>query len=72
MLNKILSETHPQGKKFAIIENEFGEIGIDEELIVGREELGEEKRIESAATVQRMVKVNVAVEERRKEEEYQE
>ena len=32
LLNRILSEPH--GKKFAVIVNEFGEIGIDNELIV--------------------------------------
>ena len=30
LLNHILSEPH--GKRFAVIENEFGEIGIDNEL----------------------------------------
>jgi G3E family GTPase len=36
LLNRILSEPH--GKKYAVIVNEFGEIGIDNELIVGAEE----------------------------------
>ncbi len=36
MLNRILSEPH--GKKFAVIVNEFGEIGIDNELIVNADE----------------------------------
>jgi G3E family GTPase len=36
LLNRILSEPH--GKKFAVIVNEFGEIGIDNELIVGADE----------------------------------
>ena len=31
LMNRILSENH--GKKFAVIENEFGEVGIDDELI---------------------------------------
>lgn len=45
LLNHILHEMH--GKKLAIIENEFGEIGIDDKLITaGREELGEENIIE--------------------------
>ncbi len=35
-LNRILSEPH--GKKFALIVNEFGEIGIDNELIVNADE----------------------------------
>src|SRR5262249_18953503 len=33
LLNRILSEPH--GQKFAVIVNEFGEIGIDNDLIVG-------------------------------------
>lgn len=33
MLNRILSEAH--GQKIAVIVNEFGEIGIDNQLIVG-------------------------------------
>jgi len=36
LLNRILSEPH--GKKYAVIVNEFGEIGIDNELVVGAEE----------------------------------
>jgi G3E family GTPase len=36
LLNRILSEPH--GRKFAVIVNEFGEIGIDNELIVNAEE----------------------------------
>jgi G3E family GTPase len=36
LLNRILTEPH--GKKFAVIVNEFGEIGIDNELIVGADE----------------------------------
>ncbi len=32
LLNRILSENH--GKKYAVIVNEFGEIGIDNDLIV--------------------------------------
>ncbi|MGQ9371678.1 CobW family GTP-binding protein [Azospirillum sp. ST 5-10] len=36
LLNRILSEPH--GKRFAVIVNEFGEIGIDNELIVGADE----------------------------------
>jgi hypothetical protein len=39
LLNKILREKSPN-KKIAVIENEFGEIGIDDSLIVGREDLG--------------------------------
>ena len=36
LLNRILSERH--GKKYAVIVNEFGEIGIDNDLIVGADE----------------------------------
>jgi len=36
LLNRILSEEH--GKKYAVIVNEFGEVGIDNDLIVGADE----------------------------------
>ncbi len=36
LLNRILSENH--GKKYAVIVNEFGEIGIDNDLIVESDE----------------------------------
>jgi G3E family GTPase len=36
LLNRILSESH--GKRYAVIVNEFGEIGIDNELIVESDE----------------------------------
>src|SRR3954467_5995972 len=36
LLNRILSEDH--GKRYAVIVNEFGEIGIDNDLIVGSDE----------------------------------
>jgi G3E family GTPase len=36
LLNRILTEPH--GKKFAVIVNEFGEIGIDNDLVVGADE----------------------------------
>jgi len=36
LLNRILSENH--GQKYAVIVNEFGEIGIDNDLIVGADE----------------------------------
>jgi len=45
LLNKILREKNPN-KKIAVIENEFGEIGIDDSLIVGKEDLGKECIIE--------------------------
>ena len=37
LLNRILSENH--GKKLAVIENEFGEVGIDDELVKQRIQL---------------------------------
>ena len=36
LLNRILTEHH--GKRFAVIDNEFGEIGIDNDLVVGADE----------------------------------
>ena len=36
LLNRILSEPH--GKRYAVIVNEFGEIGIDNDLVVGVDE----------------------------------
>ena len=36
LLNRILTEDH--GKRYAVIVNEFGEIGIDNDLIVGADE----------------------------------
>ncbi|MBI1274134.1 MAG: GTP-binding protein [Alphaproteobacteria bacterium] len=36
LLNRILSEQH--GKKYAVVVNEFGEIGIDNELVVNSDE----------------------------------
>jgi len=36
LLNRILSEKH--GKRIAVIENEFGEVGVDSELVIGAEE----------------------------------
>jgi G3E family GTPase len=36
LLNRILTEAH--GKRYAVIVNEFGEIGIDNDLIVGADE----------------------------------
>jgi G3E family GTPase len=36
LLNRILSEPH--GQKYAVIVNEFGEIGIDNDLIIGADE----------------------------------
>jgi G3E family GTPase len=36
LLNRILSETY--GKRYAVIVNEFGEVGIDNDLIVNADE----------------------------------
>ena len=36
LLNRILSENH--GKRYAVVVNEFGEIGIDNDLVVGADE----------------------------------
>src|SRR3990167_8320764 len=36
LLNRILTEDH--GKRYAVIVNEFGEVGIDNDLIVGADE----------------------------------
>jgi G3E family GTPase len=36
LLNRILSEEH--GKRIAVIENEFGEIGIDQALVINADE----------------------------------
>ncbi len=36
LLNRILTENH--GKRIAVIENEFGEIGIDQDLVISAEE----------------------------------
>jgi len=36
LLNRILTENH--GKRYAVIVNEFGEIGIDNDLVVGADE----------------------------------
>ena len=36
LLNRILTDNH--GKKYAVIVNEFGELGIDNDLVVGADE----------------------------------
>jgi len=36
LLNRILNEQH--GKRIAVIENEFGEVGVDQALVIGAEE----------------------------------
>jgi G3E family GTPase len=36
LLNRILSEQH--GKRIAVIENEFGEVGVDNDLVINAEE----------------------------------
>jgi G3E family GTPase len=45
LLNRILTEQH--GLRIAVIENEFGEIGIDHELVINtEEELFEHRRFQ--------------------------
>jgi len=36
LLNRILTEQH--GRRIAVIENEFGEVGVDHDLVIGAEE----------------------------------
>src|ERR1700691_3313744 len=36
LVNRILSENH--GKRIAVIENEFGEVGVDQELVINADE----------------------------------
>src|SRR6266536_4874297 len=36
LLNRILTENH--GKRIAVIENEFGEVGVDQALVIGADE----------------------------------
>jgi G3E family GTPase len=36
LVNRILSEQH--GKRIAVIENEFGEVGVDQQLVIGADE----------------------------------
>ena len=36
LLNRILSEEH--GKRIAVIENEYGEVGIDNRLVINADE----------------------------------
>jgi G3E family GTPase len=36
LLNRILTEQH--GRRIAVIENEFGEVGVDQELMLGADE----------------------------------
>ncbi len=36
LLNRILTENH--GKRVAVIENEFGEVGVDQDLVIGADE----------------------------------
>ncbi len=38
LLNRILSEKH--GRRYAVIVNEFGELGVDGDLVVGADEDG--------------------------------
>jgi len=43
LLNRILTETH--GKRYAVIVNEFGEVGIDNDLVRGRRDFRDEQRL---------------------------
>ena len=43
LLNHIL--TAPHGKKLAVIENEFGEVGVDDELLAKNTRLQSEEQI---------------------------
>ena len=43
LLNHILTAQH--GKRIAVIENEFGEIGVDSELVLATEEFVEEAMV---------------------------
>lgn len=36
LVNRILTEQH--GRRIAVIENEFGEVGVDQALVIGAEE----------------------------------
>jgi len=36
LLNRILTENH--GQRIAVIENEFGEIGVDQDLVINADE----------------------------------
>jgi G3E family GTPase len=36
LLNRILAENH--GQRIAVIENEFGEIGVDQDLVINADE----------------------------------
>lgn len=45
LLNHILSQDH--GKKIAVIENEFGDIPIDDSLIKGKETLNKDSELDA-------------------------
>ena len=49
LLNHILTEQH--GKRIAVIENEFGEVGIDDAIVLdaGRRDFRDEQRLHPAA-----------------------
>ncbi len=36
LLNRVLSERH--GRRYAVIVNEFGELGVDSDLVIGADE----------------------------------
>ena len=47
LLNRVLSEEH--GRRYAVIVNEFGEIGIDNELVVNADEEVFERTTDASA-----------------------
>ena len=66
LLNHIL--TAPHGKRLAVIENEFGEVGIDDALLATNGRITHEEQI---VEIRRMVsdkRLEVEAEKRRKEE----
>jgi G3E family GTPase len=69
LLNRILKEQH--GKRIAVIENEFGEIGIDHELVVGvEEEIFEMNNAASAAQFVRFIRTLNDLMKRRQKFDY--
>jgi G3E family GTPase len=44
LLNRVLRETH--GARLAVIENEFGEVGVDDKLVAARMDTDEAELVE--------------------------
>ena len=44
LLNRVLRETH--GSRLAVIENEFGEVGVDDALVAARMDTDEAELVE--------------------------